>query len=176
MTESREAGTILAAPASSPSISNTPPPLPVDGRWMPTWVAVILCCLLIWLGFVLWAQVSFGSYRFALQYLRGDRLQVFPAVRSIGTHRPGEVLETTVTIRNHGATPVKVVGATSECACTATKTMPVVIPPHGDSVTVPLTIRFRREPGEWRQSISYLTDSVREPTLRADLAGQIADR
>ena len=142
---------------------------------MPTWVAVTLYSSLIYVGFVFWAQFSFGSYRFALSYLRGVRLQVYPAVKSIGTRRPGEVLETTITLRNHGSTPVKVIGATSECACTATRMLPVVIEPRGGSVMLPLTIRLRREEGEWRQTISYLTDDALEPSLRTNLTGRIAN-
>ena len=173
MSETQESRLTLTTPVPELPASN-PLLSPNERRGMPTWVAVGLCCCLIWLGFVIWAQVNFGSYYYALRYLGGDRLQVYPAVKSIGTHHPGEVLETTVTLRNHGSLPVKIVGGIADCSCVAYRGLPALIAP-GAEVALPVTVRFGRKPGEWQQSISYVSENAREPSFRAVLVGRIAD-
>ncbi len=165
--------TLTADPIATDPIPVPPlSPPPTKGREMPTWVAVILCACLIELGFILWAQFRFGSYRYALAYIQGARLQVRPGAKSVGTHRQGDVLETSVTIRNHGASPARIVGARSGCGCIASRGLPMTVPPGG-SATFLVTVRFGSTVGEWHQTIEYLTDVVADSPQRVDLVGQV---
>ncbi len=112
---------------------------------MPTWFGISICCLLIYLCFVVWAQVRFGSYRDALSYLNGSRLRVSPSVEAIGTHLPEETYRTSVTIHNDGGTPVEILGGMADCSCVAHEGLPVTIPPGG-SVVTPIVIHFGPKP------------------------------
>jgi hypothetical protein len=139
---------------------------------MPAWVAITFCFLLIYLTFITWAQVNFASYRFALLYLRGARLEVRPSVKTIGIHRPGEILDTAVVVRNHGSMPVNVVGAIAECSCIAYRGLPKEIP-AGGSARLPIVIRFGAATDEWHQFITFLTDAAQEPEIRFELSGRV---
>jgi hypothetical protein len=97
---------------------------------------------------------------------------MLPVVKSIGTHAPGEVYETTVILRNHGRSPVLVLGALAGCACTANRDLPKVVPP-GESCSLPIAIHFGKELGDWHQWVTYLTDDTRDPTLRVDLEARV---
>jgi hypothetical protein len=145
-----------------------------DRRKMPTWFAVSISFLLIYLALVVWAQVRFGSYSYALSYLRGSRLQIVPVVNNIGTHTTSELYQTSVTLRNHGSSPIVVVGASADCACIANRDLPRTVLP-GKSSSLPITIRFGNEAGDWHQSITYLTDDPGEPALRVQLTAQIIE-
>jgi hypothetical protein len=130
--------------------------------------------LLIYLIFIVWAQVKFGSYRFDLSYIQGSRLQIRPNTLNLGTHRPGETYQVSVAIQNHGSTPISVVGAVADCQCIATRGLPQTIPPGG-SQTLPVTIRFGKAVGEWHQSISYLSDESDQPYPRVDMTARVDD-
>ncbi len=130
--------------------------------------------LLIFLALVVWAQVRFGSYGYALSYLRGSRLQMVPVARSLGRHPTSEIYQTSVTLRNHGSSPVAVVGASADCSCIGKLDLPRTVLP-GKATTLPMTIRFGKEPGDWHQSITYLTDDPGQPTLRVELRAQVIE-
>jgi hypothetical protein len=164
-----------AAPVTTTAPSQISPPPSnsgINGRKMPTWFAIAIFCLLIYLGFSIWAQVRFGSYRYALSYLKGARLQIRPAIKVVGTHRPDESYQTTVTLRNHGDTSVEVLGALTDCSCIAYRGLPVTVKP-GASVDMPVEVHFGPQAGVWHQSITYLTDNAHQPRLRAELSGRV---
>ena len=141
-------------------------------RRIPTWLSVVICVILISFGLMLWAQTRFGSFRFALSYLQGARLQLSPVVNLVGTHQVGDHFETTITIRNHNRRKTTIVGALSDCSCVAYRGLPATIPPGG-TITLPVSIRFKRDTDDWRQSITYLTNDSLQPVVKAEFAGRV---
>lgn len=139
---------------------------------MPTWFAVAITCCLIYLGFVIWAQVRFHSYRFALDYVMGARLQIEPTRQLLGPHRAGEEFETTIRLRNHGTAAVTVFGALIDCPCVANRGLPRIIP-AGGVVAFPITVRVGTVPGGWRRSVRYLTDDTQQLAVDAELRGEV---
>ena len=119
-----------------------------------------------------WAQIQFKSYRFALAYLQGARVQAIPAIRSVGNHSPGDRYQTTISLRNHGTKPITLVGALVECTCVANDGLPASIP-AGQEINLPISIHFGRTPGEWREPVFYLTNDPRQPTVNVVLDGRI---
>lgn len=139
---------------------------------MPSWVVIILTLCGIWFIFIVWSQWNFGSYSFALDYLRGSRLQVHTPVRRVGVHRPDEKFDMAVRITNHGDASATIVGALTDCSCLAMQSLPRPIAP-GETVALPVRVHFGPQPGDWRQHVTYLTDDSRQPRLDVELVGRV---
>lgn len=127
--------------------------------------------LLAVLGLTVFVWTDTG--RLALARLRGDSLLVVQGEIELGTAARGQSLSVPVQVANIGSKPVRLVGGTASCACVATGDLPVDVP-GGESVIVHLSIKFTGEPGRFRHTFQWYTDSPTQPHLTGSVAGQVA--
>jgi hypothetical protein len=113
------------------------------------------------------AVVAFGSLDDALAALRGESLWVEPAYVDFGAGVPDDVLTAAVTITNRSASPVRLIGGTSDCSCFTTKDLPVTIPPSERvQVEILLKVPSSSKGGLMNRHVEFLTDSPDHPRVR----------
>lgn len=84
----------------------------------------------------------------------------------LGTGKPGDYLEGTITIRNVSDRPIRLVGGTSDCSCTVLRDLPVTIAPGGAAaVGIQLHI-VSAESGQLTRTVFLRTDDPGRPTVR----------
>jgi hypothetical protein len=71
---------------------------------------------------------AYGSLGVAVARLRGEVIVVAPEVVDYGEAARGEVRERRVTVWNFSDTAVRVVGGTTDCACSTLSDLPVTVP------------------------------------------------
>ena len=109
--------------------------------------------------------LAFGSLDAAIAKLRGEPLGVTPAVLDFGQGKPGELLTTSVTVRNFTTDPVRLIGGTSDCSCLVTQDLPVTIPP-GESVNIAVRLKVPGgTPGQLTRRVEVFTDCRGRRTL-----------
>ncbi len=120
--------------------------------------------------------IIYGSPGAALAHLRGEPVALKPSYIELGTARPGEIHEHTITIMNYDSQPVKVFGGTTDCSCSATQDLPVEIPPH-ESRTVRISVRLPSSAsrGMFTRVADLITDHPRQPVLRLRIGCRIVE-
>jgi len=68
-----------------------------------------------------------GSPIAALARLRGESVSVSNSYVDFGAGHPGDQLEATITVYNWTEEPVRIIGGTSDCSCTALADLPSVL-------------------------------------------------
>ncbi len=139
---------------------------------MPGWFVVAMTLVGIGFVFIIWAQLRFASYSFALHYLQGERVQVQIPLKQLGVHKLGDHIDAKVKITNHGDKSVTIVGAVADCSCVATSGLPKDIAP-GETVHLQVHASFGPKIGDWRQQITYLTNNFQQPELNLELLGRV---
>jgi hypothetical protein len=108
----------------------------------------------------------------ALALLRGEVVEVVPAITDVGEGRAGEERTFRIEVRNHTSAPVRIVGGTTTCSCIATNDLPVTIAPR-QTEYITVQVRFRGSPGRFGHRYVFYTDAAEIPWLRARFAGQV---
>lgn len=99
-----------------------------------------------------------GSPSAALARLRGEPISVSDRYLDFGPGHPGDQLEASVIIYNWSEQPVRLVGGTSDCSCTAIEDLPVVIEPFAStSVSIQLHVPVAQR-GQLTRTVHLHTD------------------
>jgi hypothetical protein len=114
----------------------------------------------------------FGSADAALARIRGERVSVRPGMVDLGRGAPGQAVEATVELINRTASPVRIVGGTSDCSCVTTNDLPVTLPP-GEGRPVTVRVRLPRAAGVFNRQAFFWTDDERARTIVFPLTGRI---
>ncbi len=108
---------------------------------------------------------AFGSSEAALAHLRGDGLVIEPTVLDLGSVEKGQVVKTTITVKNWTNRRVRLVGGTSDCSCLATLGLPADIEP-GAQMSIPIVVVVKAmNSGELSRWALLWVDSEEQPTL-----------
>ena len=111
-------------------------------------------------------SLTFGSLDAAVARLRGEFLAVSPAAVDFGGGKPGELLSTTVKVRNFSDAPVRLIGGTSDCSCIVTQDFPVTVPPR-ESADITLKMKVPSEStGQMSRTLEVHTDCPNHRTIR----------
>ncbi len=106
-----------------------------------------------------------GSPEAALARLRGAALTVTNSYVDLGTGHPGDQLEANVSVRNWTNRPVRVVGGTSDCSCTALADLPLTIGPESEAnIVIRLSIPETAQ-GQLTRTVLLGTDSPDQPRV-----------
>lgn len=69
----------------------------------------------------------FGSIESAISYLKGDRIIVDKAFKTVSAHRPNEQVVVDYRLTNISGRPVKLAGVATSCTCTAVDGVPTIL-------------------------------------------------
>ena len=109
---------------------------------------------------------AYGSLEVAVAKLRGESLGTIPTTLDFGSGKSGELLTTSVTVRNYTDRPVRLIGGTSDCSCITTQDMPVTIEP-GESATIGVKLMVpSANTGQLTKRIDLRTDCPNQRTLQ----------
>lgn len=154
--------------AESPALVATRRPFPT---WLVAFFLTVNAGLLLLVG---WAFLRFDSVENALAFAAGRTLSVRDAEQEAGTIVPGSNHTFTFIITNPEATPVRIVGARTGCACTTTaQAMPFTIP-GGGRFAFRATLHTPAQPGPFRMPITLFTNHPAQPQLALAVTGHIA--
>lgn len=151
----------------------SPPPARAPGTAWHSWLMrSALYANFALAACIVWAYVSFGSIRSALEFARGQRLVLETRSRSIGNVKPGSQLEITFNIANRGPQPVRIVGCGMACIGRAINDLPMLVEPRG---TRPFAIRLvmHRRPGAFEMPVILYTNDPAEPELTLTISGTV---
>lgn len=110
----------------------------------------------------------------ALARLRGEQLVLTGGDADAGTAPRGSIRDVPVTIENVTSADLHVIGGTASCACVATADLPLAVP-AGGQVTAQVTIKFTGEPGQFKHTFQWYTDSPRQPRVSGSITGRVAE-
>jgi hypothetical protein len=116
-------------------------------------------------------SIGFGSVAGARASLRGDEVFLDPPLVDLGTVPAGEVSEKLLTVFNAGRGDVRVLGGTSNCACTLIRDLPVTIPP-GQSVSLRISVKTPPSTGAFQFQAILWTDSSINETVPVHVRGR----
>jgi hypothetical protein len=115
----------------------------------------------------------FPSLEASVAWLRGEPLLVTPGVVDLGPGKAGESRTAEVTVANLTDRPVRLIGGTSDCACTMLGDLPLTIP-AGEWRAVPVTVKYPIEGrGAFTRSLSLRTDCDRMRVVRFEATGAL---
>lgn len=120
--------------------------------------------------------IIYGSLAAAWAHLRGEPVALKPAYIDLGTARPGEIHEHTITIMNYDSQPVKVFGGTTDCSCSTTPDLPVEVPPQ-EFRTVRISVRLPSSAsrGMFTRVADLITDHPRQPWHRLRIGCRLGE-
>ena len=121
-----------------------------------------------WLAAV---SVGFGSTAAARAALHGDRVFLVSPVVDFGAVPAGTATEQVLVVHNAGPGDVRVVGGTSNCACTLIPDLPATIPP-GESRGLLIRMNAPAGPGAFQTNAVLWTDSPTNETIPVLLRGR----
>lgn len=101
------------------------------------------------------ATFWYGSPAAALASLRGERLSVSPSLVDFGEAIGGETQEASIMLTNRTDARIRVVGGTSDCACTVLQDLPLTIPP-GETEAVTVRGRIPADAGQFTRNVRLL--------------------
>jgi hypothetical protein len=113
-------------------------------------------------------MMTFGSPGDAWLYAKGSRLVLEPSAVEAKPGLVGEARELVVRVRNLGASPTAILGATSSCTCMSAENLPIVL---GARQTRDLHISIHlMKAGRFEQQMIYHTDHPAVPKLAVRVA------
>jgi hypothetical protein len=119
-----------------------------------------------------WSFHAYGSVGVGLARLRGEVVVAESGVIDFGDAAAGETRERPVTVWNLSPGVVRVVGGTTDCACTTLADLPLTLSP-GQRGEVRVRLRFiGRTPGLVALSTNLTTDHPTAQTIRLRLRGR----
>jgi hypothetical protein len=154
-------------------------PAQADDGPRPAWMQQALkiasgACLLLALGGGI-VLLTFASPAEALAWFRGEAITVSPTVHDVGKGGPGEEQTFRVALTNRTKRPIRVVGGTTECACVATKDLPLTLA-VGESRSIEVSVRFVGSPGRFQRLFKLITDDASQPRVVARFSGEVFAR
>lgn len=123
---------------------------------------------LIWLMVV---HVGFGSTAAMWSALRGDHMFLETSVVDFGPVPSGQAAEHHLVIRNSSAADIRVIGGTSNCACTLIPDLPTTVAP-GESRRLLVRMNVPRTSGAFQINAVLWTDSQTNEAIPVLLRGR----
>jgi hypothetical protein len=118
---------------------------------------LILVCVTCW--------AVFGSFSATAAHIRGERVGADYSYLDFGSAKPGERLEATLSVFNHGDRPVRIVGIASQCNCLSTQDLPLTIE-VGDRASVRLVLVIpHSRPGHLARQLELFTEDPARPRI-----------
>lgn len=103
---------------------------------------------------------------------RNESLLLQPAVLDFGEGVAGQHSHKQIVVANLTDHPIRLIGGTSGCSCTATEGLPVEVPANGQ-VTLDIHLEFKGTEGNFSHQFEYLTSTNRQPKLMGRLVGRV---
>jgi hypothetical protein len=122
----------------------------------------------VWLSIV---HLGFGSTAAAKAALRGDKVFLEPPVIDFGTVPGGIAAEQQFVIHNSGPDAIRVIGGTSNCACTLIPDLPATVSP-GESRQLRVRMNVPASSGAFQTNAVLWTDSPTNETIPVLLRGR----
>lgn len=122
-----------------------------------------------------WGLRCFGSIGATFAVLSGERFVVDAQMKSFGTAIAGEERRLRFQVSNLAATPVRLLGAKSKCACVLVNNLPVTVPPNS-SRRLDVRARTADKRGHFEEDIVIFTDSPERIKLRLRVTGLVHPR
>jgi len=122
----------------------------------------------------LFMYYRFGGIRFALRYLRGERIVVIAPEADLGTIPSGVVTHATFAIKNLTSEKITVYGADVDCSCVRPVGFPVTIDSHFTErfqLAITPTVQQRGHP---LQNRAILHLNIDHPEVAVTVAGMVA--
>jgi len=126
-------------------------------RWLPTATWAVFGVVLIAVATAMYGQIRFGTPAAPLALARGERVQLQPAVCSLGECGRREERDIRVTVFNFSDAPARVVGGTADCTCVSIKALPLAVARRRSTV-VPVKVRLGAIDGPFEQTLSLYID------------------
>lgn len=124
---------------------------------------------------VLIGSLVFGSTEVAVARLRGETVTVDQRSINFGDGKPGDDLQSVVTVFNWSSQPLKLIGGTTDCSCLTTSDLPVLIPP-GESRKIAIHLKVpTATPGTFTREAQLWTDHEHSMAIRIRLACRITE-
>jgi len=123
-------------------------------------IALVLCLTAVLLTLAAgFARHRFGSVAASIAYLRGEHVAVDEPLKSLVGIQGGSRLVVRYGLTNRSGHPIKLVGATSSCSCTAVEDLPKTLAAfEKQSVQVKITVAEDRS--DFSGSIRLFTDDL----------------
>jgi hypothetical protein len=119
------------------------------------------------------AYANFGSVPAAVAHFRGERVTAQRFVE-VEPGSPGDSRRATVTITNWTDKPIRLIGGTSDCACTVLEDLPITIP-EGGRRDVSVSIALTGKPGIYTRKAGFLIEDEGLRQLTFVLSGRILE-
>jgi hypothetical protein len=116
-------------------------------------------------------SIGFGSTAAARAALRGDEVFLESPVMNVGSVPVNSASVQMLVVHNSGLRDVRVVGGTSNCACTLIPDLPATIPP-GESGRLRIWMNVPAGPGAFQINAVLWTDSPTNETIPVVLRGR----
>ncbi|CAN5654570.1 hypothetical protein BH23PLA1_BH23PLA1_14430 [soil metagenome] len=131
--------------------------------------ALMLVVLTLFAGF---GWYRFGSVNRSLAYVRGERLFVDEAIKSLGQIQEDREQRVEFQLANHASRPISIVGVSSSCGCTGVEGVPMTIP---RGVTRPLVVKVRltASSNDAVTTLRVFTDDPGQPEMRLKVIAQM---
>jgi len=113
-----------------------------------------------------------GSVYEGLARLRGEKVSVRPPVTDVGEGMLGENRAFTVTLYNHGHSPIRVSGGTSNCSCVAIRNLPAIIPGHQE-LPVEVGVSYTGREGAFEKGFLFYLEDESQSYAVGRLKGRI---
>jgi len=113
--------------------------------------------------------IHFGSWSIAAEWFAGERLIILPRVASFGEGRVGERHKVSLQVTNLTREHVRILGATDNCSCVATRDLPVIVEPN-ETVELRVTV-YLTHAGHFEQPVVFLTSFKGRSRLSTTISG-----
>jgi hypothetical protein len=124
-------------------------------------------------GLTVVATLVYDSPTAALARLRGETLAISDPYLDFGTGKPGDTLKASASIRNWSSQPVRIVGGTSDCSCTALADLPLTIEPGGSAAVGIRLIIPASKGGQFSRTVFLRTDCPEQPVVSLGIGCRI---
>jgi hypothetical protein len=108
----------------------------------------------------------------ALGRLRGDSVTIEPPVCDCGSGSVGSERVVQVQITNRSDHSIRVTGASADCRCVATRSLPLSLA-QGETRAIDVAAQFLGSPGRFRHRFKLFTDDEAHPVVVAHIAGRV---
>jgi hypothetical protein len=119
--------------------------------------------------------LRYGSLAIALARLRGEPLTVQRGYLDLGIVSPGTIVFGTVKVTNWSHEPVRIIGGTSDCACTVIDDLPLTIPANEmHDIRIKMVVP-ESSIGQLTRSIVFRTNCSAQPLVTFRLGCRVTE-
>jgi hypothetical protein len=141
-----------------------------------SWVAIPTSAASLLIGVAGVGSMIYGSPHGALARLRGEALTASSEFIDLGDVAPGDLIESSIEVRNWTDGPVRLTGTTSDCSCVGSLELPLGIA-KGESRRVTISVNVpRSKPGTFSRVVHLLTDDPDGQKVRLEVGWRVIER